>query len=135
MKYSKKDLKNWRRRGFYNENALVTFLQKRGYNAVRIPCSNPSMNPLPDVMSRKDMHVYAYETKKAKYYCYFEPHQIEKLFRFLDELMPLPNQYKHAVLVAHIGKKWIFKTVPWADRNTFTENFVIKKSQHSEKIP
>jgi len=106
-------LRRWRRRGFYSENVLVKLLQKNGYNAVRVPVSNPSLNPLPDVMARKDSHVYAFEVKNARYYAYFPRQQIEKLFRFLNELIPLDNDYKHAVLAAHLGKKWVFKQVKW----------------------
>ena len=107
-------LRRWRRRGFYSENVLVKLLQKNGYNAVRVPVSNPSLNPLPDVMARKDSHVYAFEVKNARYYAYFPRQQIEKLFRFLNELIPLDNDCKHAVLAAHLGKKWVFKEVKWA---------------------
>jgi len=28
--------------------------------------------------------------------------------------VPIPKQYKHSVLAAHLGKKWIFKEVPWS---------------------
>jgi Holliday junction resolvase len=106
-------IRRWRKRGFYSENALVKLLQKRGYHSVRVPVSNPSLNPLPDVIARKDSDVYAFEVKNARYYAYFPKVQIEKLFRFLNELIPLGNERKHAVLAAHLGKKWIFKTVSW----------------------
>ncbi len=108
-------IRRWRKRGFYSENALVKLLQKRGYHSVRVPVSNPSLNPLPDVIARKGSEVYAFEVKNARYYAYFPKIQIEKLFRFLDELIPLENGCKHAVLAAHLGKKWIFKTINWKD--------------------
>jgi len=108
-------IRRWRRRGFYSENALVKLLQKNGYNAVRIPVSNPSLSPLPDVVARKGSHIYAFEVKNAGYYAYFPKQQIEKLFRFLEELIPLENQFKHAVVAAHLGKKWIFKEISWKD--------------------
>ncbi len=107
------DLKKWRRRGFYSETVLVKQLQKNGYNAVRVPVSNPSLSPLPDVIARKEQHVYAFEVKNASYYAYFPKKQIDKLFRFLDELIPLSNKQKHAVLAAHLGKKWIFRQISW----------------------
>jgi Holliday junction resolvase len=88
-------------------------LQKNGYQAVRVPVSNPSVNPLPDVIARRGLHVYAFEVKNVDYYAYFPKKQIEKLFRFLDEMIPIPNQYKHAVLAAHMGKKWRFKELSW----------------------
>lgn len=108
-------IRKWRKRGFYSENVLVKLLQKNGYNAVRIPVSNPSLNPLPDVIARKNEHVYAFEVKNASYYAYFPKQQIEKLFRFLDELIPIEKQFKHAVVTAHLGKKWIFKELKWKD--------------------
>lgn len=109
------DLKKWRRRGFYSETVLVKKLQRNGYNAVRVPVSNPSLHPLPDVMARRDQDMYAFEVKNASYYAYFPKKQIDKLFRFLDELIPLTKEHKHAVLAAHLGKKWIFRQVPWED--------------------
>jgi len=107
-------IRRWRRRGFYSESVLVKLLEKHGYKAVRVPVSNPSANPLPDVIARRELHVYAFEVKNASYYAYFPRSQIDKLFRFLDELVPIPKQYKHSVLAAHLGKKWIFKEVPWS---------------------
>ena len=73
-------LRRWRKRGFYSESVLVKLLQKNGYSAVRIPVSNPSLSPLPDVIARKDLHVYAFEVKNARYYAYFPRKQVEKLF-------------------------------------------------------
>ncbi len=108
-------IRKWRKRGFYSENVLVKLLQKNGYNAARIPVSNPSLSPLPDVVARKGAHIYAFEVKNAGYYAYFPKQQIEKLFRFLDELIPLEKQYKHAVVAAHLGKKWIFREIDWRD--------------------
>jgi Holliday junction resolvase len=108
-------LRRWRKRGFYSENVLVKLLQKHSYNAVRVPVSNPSLNPLPDIIARRAQHVYAFEVKNASYYAYFPRQQVDKLFRFLNELIPLSNEYKHAVLAAHLGKKWLFKEVNWTD--------------------
>jgi len=104
-------LRRWRKRGFYSENVLVKLLQKNGFYAVRIPVSNPSLNPLPDVMARKEEHMYAFEVKNATYYAYFPKLQIDKLFRFLNELIPTNKDCKHAVVAAHLGKKWTFKEI------------------------
>ena len=125
----KEAIRKWRKRGFYSENVLAKLLKKNGYNAVRIPVSNPSLNPLPDIIARKDLHVYAFEVKNASYYAYFPKQQIEKLFRFLDELIPLEKQLKHAVVAAHLGKKWIFKEINWADweKNRLPEKVRILK--------
>ena len=108
-------IRRWRKRGFYSENALVKLLQKNGYCSVRVPVSNPSLSPLPDVIARKGSDVYAFEVKNARYYAYFPKQQIDKLFRFLNELIPLENEHKHAVLAAHLGKRWIFKSMSWKD--------------------
>jgi Holliday junction resolvase len=125
----KAEIRRWRKRGFYSENALVKLLAKNDYHAVRVPVSNPSLNPLPDVIARKNLHVYAFEVKNAGYYAYFPKEQIEKLFRFLNEFVPTENQYKHAILAAHLGKKWIFKEIGWKDweRNRLPEKARILK--------
>jgi Holliday junction resolvase len=106
-------IRRWRKRGFYSENVLVKLLIKNGYNAVRIPVSNPSLNPLPDIIARKGPHIYAFEVKNAGYYAYFPKQQIDKLFRFLDQFVPVDNAHRHALLAAHLGKRWIFKEVDW----------------------
>ncbi|MGB9713569.1 MAG: hypothetical protein ACPLZC_01165 [Candidatus Bathyarchaeales archaeon] len=111
----KDEIRRWRKRGFYSENVLVKLLTKNGFNAVRVPVSNPSLNPLPDIIARKGAHMYAFEVKNASYYAYFPKQQIEKLFRFLEELIPLDKEYKHAVLAAHLGKRWIFKEIAWRE--------------------
>ena len=108
-------IRRWRKRGFYSENALVKLLQKNGYFAVRVPVSNPSLNPLPDVIGRKHVDVYAFEVKNASYYAYFPVQQVDKLFRFLDQMIPSENKFKHAIAGAHLGKKWIFKEMKWED--------------------
>ena len=108
-------LRRWRRRGFYSETVLVKLLKKKGYNAVRIPVSNPSLSPLPDLMARKGQHIYAFEVKNASYYAYFPKVQIDKLFRFLDLFFPSTHENKHAVVAAHLGKRWLFKEISWAD--------------------
>ncbi len=122
-------IRRWRRRGFYSENVLVKLLQKKGFKAVRIPVSNPSLNPLPDVIARKDDDVYAFEVKNASYYAYFPKQQIEKLFRFLDEIIPIDRKLKHPVVAAHLGKKWIFKELSWDlwEKNKLPEKVRILK--------
>jgi len=112
---AKRGIQRWRKRGFYSETVLVKKLEKQGYKAVRVPVSNPSRNPLPDVMARRNEHVYAFEVKTASYYAYFPKKQIEKLFNFLDQLIPLTTQHKHAVLAAHFGRRWIFREINWKD--------------------
>jgi Holliday junction resolvase len=108
-------IRRWRKRGFYSENVLVKLLAKNGFHAVRIPVSNPSLNPLPDIIARRDADIYAFEVKNASYYAYFPKQQIDKLFRFLDGFIPIENMHKHAMLAAHLGKRWIFKEVDWKE--------------------
>lgn len=108
-------IRRWRKRGFYSETALVKLLTKNGYHATRIPVSNPSLSPLPDVIARKNSHIYAFEVKNASYYAYFPKQQIDKLFRFLDELIPVEKLHKHPIVAAHLGKRWIFKEISWPD--------------------
>ncbi len=122
-------LRRWRKRGFYSETVLVKLLQKKGFNAVRVPVSNPSLNPLPDIIARKGLHNYAFEVKNVTYYAYFPKQQIDKLFRFLNEFIPTDNKYKHAVVAAHLGKRWLFKEVSWVDweKNKIPEKIRILK--------
>jgi hypothetical protein len=30
-------------------------------------------------------------------------------------LIPVENEHKHAVVAAHLGKRWIFREIPWKD--------------------
>jgi Holliday junction resolvase len=108
-----KRLRQWRRRGFYSENRLVKILKKNNYNAVRVPVSNPSLNPLPDIIARRDKHVYALEVKNTGYYAYFPKQQVQKLFEFLHQFVPVDEEYKHPILAAHMGKRWIFREIDW----------------------
>ncbi len=108
-------LRRWRKRGFYSETVLVKLLQKHGCHSVRIPVSNPSLSPLPDIIARKGDNIYAFEVKNASYYAYFPKSQIDKLFRFLNELIPAEKDRKHAVVAAHLGKRWIFREIAWDD--------------------
>jgi len=106
-------LRRWRRRGFYSENSLVKLLQRNGFYAVRVPVSNPSLNPLPDIIARRGNHVYAFEVKNASYYVYFPKQQIQKLFEFLSKFVPVEEQHRHPVLAAHMGKRWVFREIDW----------------------
>jgi len=127
-----KALRKWRRRGFYSENALVKLLQKNGYKAVRVPVSNPSLNPLPDIIARRESEVYAFEVKNASYYAYFPRQQVEKLFQFLDQMVPIPDEHKHPILAAHLGKRWIFREInweTWRDSKLLEQERIIKRDK------
>ena len=129
-----KKLKLWRRRGYYSERKLVERLRKAGFKAVRIPVSNPSMASLPDVIARKNLFVYAFEVKNSNFYAYFPKNQIEKLFKFLDDLIPLPEQYKIPALAAHIKKKWIIKFLDWEmyHKNKIPDKIRITHRSHTQ---
>jgi Holliday junction resolvase len=130
-------LRRWRRRGFYSENTLVKLLQKNRYNAVRVPVSNPSLNPLPDIIARRGDHVYAFEVKNAGYYAYFPKQQIQKLFEFLDLFVPVEEQNKHPILAAHMGKRWIFHEIDWQqwkDRKLPDQERILKRDKGNFKI-
>jgi Holliday junction resolvase len=94
--------------------------------------SNPSNTPLPDVIARRTSHVYAFEVKTADYYAYFPKNQIEKLFEFLDQLIPLPRQNKHAVIAAHFSRHWVFREISWKDwesHSILEKERIIKKDE------
>lgn len=127
-----KALRRWRRRGFYSESRLVKLLHENGYKAVRVPVSNPSLNPLPDIIARRESDVYAIEVKNAGYYAYFPKQQIIKLFEFLDQMVPIPEDRKHAVIVAHFGKRWIFREInwqEWRDNKLPSQERIIKRDK------
>jgi Holliday junction resolvase len=125
-------IRKWRRRGFYSENKLVKLLHKNGYRAVRVPVSNPSLNPLPDIIARRESDVYAFEVKNAGYYAYFPKQQMIKLFEFLDQMVPISESHKHPVLVAHFGKRWIFREINWQnwrDKTLPDQDRIIKRDK------
>lgn len=123
---AKKDIRLWRRRGFYSEQILVRLLAERGYRAVRIPVSNPSRVPLPDVFASKGSHIYAFEVKNQDYYVYVEKKQLDKLFSFLDMFTLYPWELKHAVIACHFGKKWVFKEVKREEYDKITEGGIVR---------
>jgi len=81
--------------------------------------------------------MYAFEVKNATYYAYFPKQQIDKLFRFLDEFCPIENKNKHAVVAAHLGKRWLFKEINWADweKNKLPEKVRILKRDRGNFNP
>lgn len=125
-------IKLWRRRGYYSERMLVKKLEEYGYHSVRIPLSNPSMNPLPDVIGRKGNHVYAIEVKNSSYYATIPKEQIKKLFDFLEFFIPIKRKFKHALVVAHLGKIWKLKEIHWDLYDTDSlENITISRKSRT----
>ncbi|PVU78223.1 endonuclease [Sulfolobus islandicus] len=67
------------------ERELVSILRGAGFNAVRIPTSNSSPNPLPDIFATKENTLLSIECKstwenKVK----VKENQVRKLFEFLS---------------------------------------------------
>ncbi|ACP55014.1 Holliday junction resolvase Hjc [Saccharolobus islandicus] len=67
------------------ERELVSILRGEGFNAVRIPTSNSSPNPLPDIFATKENTLLSIECKstwenKVK----VKENQVRKLFEFLS---------------------------------------------------
>ena len=109
-------LRRWRKRGFYSETVLVKLLQKKGYNAVRVPVSNPSLNPLPDIMARKGKHIYAFEVKNASYYAYFPKHTNRQTLPFSRPIHSHQATKTNTPSSQRIlGKRWLFKEISWTD--------------------
>lgn len=103
-----------RRRGYQAERELVRILRERGYNAVRIPASAPSGEPLPDLFAVKGIRLLAFEVKSpGGGRAYFYREQVSKLFAFLRMFEVYPERY--AVLAARLrdgGRyRWVFKRV------------------------
>jgi len=112
------------RRGYAAERQLVQKLRKKGYNAVRVPVSAPSSEPLPDVFATKDDAIYAFEVKSRRgNYAYFYSEQVDKLFQFLKMFKPFRERV--AVLAAKFGRRWIFRKVEKPGK------YVLKKTDES----
>ena len=116
-----------RQRGKRAERQLVTKLRLLGYQAVRIPVSSPSLEPLPDVFATKGKHIYAFEIKAPKDdKAYFKKKQLIKLFKFLQ--MFKEYKYRNAVLVGRFPYKWVFYQILEAD------DYVVRKEQNNNII-
>ncbi len=91
------------------ERELVRILRSYGFNAVRIPTSNSSSNPLPDVFATKDNILLSIEVKstwqnKVK----VEEIQIRKI---LDFLRMFPMDGRALLVVKFKGRGWRVKEV------------------------
>lgn len=92
---------------------------------------------MPDVIARKGKHIFAFEVKNSSYYAYFPNQQIDKLFRFLSEFFPIKQDFKHAIIAAHLGKKWLFKEVNWKtwEKNKIPDKMrIVKRDRGNFKI-
>ncbi len=96
-----------KKRGYDAERELVAMMREVGFDAVRIPVSAPSTEPLPDVFAVKDKTVVAFEVKSQLRYSYYKADQIAKLNGFLDMHKLYPRRY--AVIAGKFKYKgWCF---------------------------
>jgi Holliday junction resolvase len=73
-----------KKRGYDAERELVHRLREAGFDALRVPVSAPSREPLPDVFAVKGDAILAFEVKSQERYAYYKRHQVEKLHEFLE---------------------------------------------------
>ena len=96
-----------KKRGYDAERELVHMLRDEGYDALRVPVSAPSREPLPDVFAIKDDAILSIEVKAQERYAYYKKDQVQKLFEFLEIHKIYPRRY--AVLAAKFKYKgWCF---------------------------
>lgn len=102
-----KQVRAMKKRGYDAERELVAMMREVGFDAVRIPVSAPSTEPLPDVFAVKDKTVVAFEVKSQLRYSYYKADQIAKLNGFLDMHKLYPRRY--AVIAGKFKYKgWCF---------------------------
>lgn len=111
-----KQVRAMKKRGYDAERELVHKFRDVGYDAIRIPVSAPSKEPLPDVFAVKDDSILSIEVKSQIRYAYYKSHQVVKLFEFLDMHKIYPRKY--AVLAAKFKYKgWWFDVAERRDRD------------------
>ncbi len=102
-----KQVRAMKKRGYDAERELVAMMREVGFDAVRVPVSAPSTEPLPDVFAVKDKTVVAFEVKSQLKYSYYKADQIAKLNGFLDMHKLYPRRY--AVIAGKFKYKgWCF---------------------------
>ncbi len=96
-----------KKRGYDAERELVQMMREQGFDAVRVPVSAPSTEPLPDVFAVKGSTVVAFEVKSQLKYSYYKSDQVAKLNGFLNIHKLYPRRY--AVLAGKFKYKgWSF---------------------------
>ncbi len=96
-----------KKRGYDAERELVQMMREQGFDAVRVPVSAPSTEPLPDVFAVKGSTVVAFEVKSQLKYSYYKSDQVAKLNGFLNIHRLYPRRY--AVLAGKFKYKgWSF---------------------------
>jgi Holliday junction resolvase len=117
-----KQVRAMKKRGYDAERELVHMFRDEGYDAIRIPVSAPSKEPLPDVFAIKDDVILSIEVKAQERYAYYKKVQVKKLFEFLEIHKIYPHRY--AVLAGKFKYKgW------WFDIATKLDDYMIKIDQ------
>jgi len=97
-----KEVRRMRKRGYDAEREIVHMLREAGFDAIRIPVSAPSNEPLPDVFAVKEDRIFAFEVKSQVSYAYFKKKQVDKLLQFLD----IHRLYPHRIPILAAKFKW-----------------------------
>jgi Holliday junction resolvase len=103
-------IRRMKKRGYDAERELVKKLRGAGFDALRVPVSAPSNEPLPDVFAIRGKTILAFEVKSQARYAYYKRKQIIKLFEFLE----IHKIYlkRLAVLAAKFKYKgWVFQVI------------------------
>ena len=104
---SSREVRRMKKRGYDAERELVQMLRDMGFEAVRIPVSAPSNEPLPDVFAIRGDTILAFEVKSQGSYTYFRREQVAKLHEFLNIHRHYPKRL--AVLAAKFRYRgWAF---------------------------
>ncbi len=114
---STQQVRAMKKRGYDAERELVGMMRSINFDALRVPVSAPSSEPLPDIFAIKENTIVAFEIKCQTKYAYYKSDQISKLLNFLLIHKIYPKKY--AVLAAKFKYKgWSFMVVNKA--NAFT---------------
>lgn len=104
---TRKEVRRMKKRGYDAERELVHRLREAGFDALRVPVSTPSSEPLTDVFAVKGDAILAFEVKSQERYAYYKRHQVEKLHEFLEIHRIYPKRM--TVLAAKFKYKgWTF---------------------------
>ena len=103
----RRQVRRMKKRGYDAERELVKMLRGAGFDALRVPVSAPSNEPLPDVFAIRGETILSCEVKSQERYAYYKRKQVKKLFEFLEIHRIYPKRL--AVLAAKFKYKgWVF---------------------------
>ncbi len=103
----RRQVRRMKKRGYDAERELVKMLREAGFDALRVPVSAPSNEPLPDVFAIREGAILAFEVKSQERYAYYKRKQVKKLHEFLEIHRIYPTRL--AVLAAKFKYKgWVF---------------------------